>query len=260
MTGTGTDAKDRVRAQYGSVGDAYVKSVGHATGSDLQRMIEVARPQDTERMLDLATGGGHVARVFAPHVAEVVASDLTPEILTHAAASFAEQGLANITTALVDAEEIPFPDASFDLVTCRIAPHHFPHPDRFVREAARVLAPGGRFVLIDSTVPEGESGAFYNRFELLRDPSHVRSLTIAEWESHITAAGLDLDLSETFHKRHDFADWTSRSRMTDQDRVTLERMMLDAAPAIREEHRAEITDGRLIAFQDTKTLFLAHKP
>lgn len=260
MTDTGTAAKDRVRAQYGSVGDAYVKSVGHATGSDLQRMIEVARPQDTERMLDLATGGGHVARVFAPHVAEVVASDLTPEILTHAAASFAEQGLANITTALVDAEEIPFPDASFDLVTCRIAPHHFPHPDRFVRDAARVLAPGGRFVLIDSTVPEGESGAFYNRFELLRDPSHVRSLTIAEWESHITAAGLDLDLSETFHKRHDFADWTSRSRMTDQDRVTLERMMLDADSAIREEHRAEITDGRLIAFQDTKTLFLAHKP
>lgn len=260
MSDARTTAKDRVRAQYGSVGDAYVKSVGHATGSDLQRMIDVAQPQASERLLDIATGGGHVARTFAPYVAEVVASDLTPEILAHAAASFTEQGLANITTALADAEEIPFPDASFDLVTCRIAPHHFPYPERFVQEAARVLSPGGRFVLIDSTVPDGEPGAFFNRFETLRDSSHVRSLTIAEWEALITAAGLELDLAETFHKRHDFADWTGRSRMTDEDRTTLERMMLDADPATREEHRAEITDGRLIAFQDTKTLFLAHKP
>jgi len=260
MTEAGNEAKERVRAQYGAVGDAYVKSVGHATGSDLQRMVEVARPQPDERMLDLATGGGHVARVFAPHVAEVVASDLTPEILTHADASFAEQGLANVTTALVDAEEIPYPDASFDLVTCRIAPHHFPHPGRFVQEVSRVLRPGGRFVLVDSTVPEGEPGAFFNRFEMLRDPSHVRSLTVAEWQALIEQAGLLLDLSETFHKRHDFEDWTSRSRMTSEDRSTLERMMLDADPAIREEHHAEIVEGRLVAFQDTKTLFLAHKP
>jgi ubiquinone/menaquinone biosynthesis C-methylase UbiE len=260
MTDSGATAKDRVRAQYGAVGDAYVKSAGHATGSDLQRMVEVANPQPDERMLDLATGGGHVARVFAPHVAEVVASDLTPEILTHAAASFAEQGLANITTALVDAEEIPYSDASFDLVTCRIAPHHFPHPDRFAQEAARVLRSGGRFVLIDSTVPESEPGALFNRFETLRDPSHVRSLTVAEWEALISSTGLVLDLAETFHKRHDFADWTGRSRMTEGDRATLERMMLDADPTIRDEHHAEIIDGRLVAFQDTKTLFLAHKP
>lgn len=259
MTDAGTTAKDRVRAQYGAVGDAYVKSVGHATGTDLQRMIEVAQPQATERLLDIATGGGHVARVFAPHVAEVIASDLTPEILTHAAASFVEQGLGNVTTALVDAEEIHYPDASFDLVTCRIAPHHFPYPHRFVREAARILTPDGRFILIDSTVPEGEPGAFFNHFETLRDPSHVRSLTVAEWSALIVRAGLVLDLAETFHKRHDFTDWTSRSRMTDEDRATLERMMLDADPAIREEHHAEIADGHLVAFQDTKTLFLAHK-
>jgi len=187
-----------------------------------------------------------------------VASDLTPEILTHAAASFAEQELTNVTTALVDAEEIPYPDASFDLVTCRIAPHHFPHPDRFVQEAARVLKSGGRFVLIDSTVPDGEPGVFFNRFETLRDPSHVRSLTVAEWEGLIEAAGLVAELAETFHKRHDFDDWTGRSRMTAEDRTTLERMMLDADLAIRNQHHAEIVDGHLIAFQDTKTLFLAH--
>lgn len=253
------DAKDRVRAQYGAVGDAYVTSVGHATGSDLQRMVELARPQPTDRLLDLATGGGHVARTFAPLLADVVASDLTPEILEHAARAFAQDGLANVTTALVDAEEIPFPEGSFDLVTCRIAPHHFPNPDRFVAAAARVLRPGGRFVLVDSTVPEGDSGAFYNRFELLRDPSHVRSLTVGEWLDLIVDAGLDVTQAESFTKRHDFDDWTSRSRMTAEDKTTLERMLLDADSAIQGQFGAEIVDGRLVGFTDTKTLFVAEK-
>ncbi len=254
------DAKDRVRHQYGAVGDAYVRSVGHATGSDLLRMIDLAAPQPHERLLDLATGGGHVARVFAPLVATVVASDLTPEILGHAGTYLHGLGLTNITMAIADAEAIPFPDASFDLVTCRIAPHHFPDPAAFVRESARVLRPGGRFVLVDSTVPDGEAGAFFNSFETLRDPSHVRSLTVEEWLDLIAAAGLDLVHAETFQKRHDFADWTGRSRMSEENRTTLERMMLDAEDGIRTQFQPEIIDGRLVAFQDTKTLFVARSP
>jgi ubiquinone/menaquinone biosynthesis C-methylase UbiE len=250
-------AKYKVRAQYGSVGDAYVRSVGHATGSDLQRMVEVSDPKPTDRMLDLATGGGHVARVFAPLVAEVVASDLTPEIIEHAGAYLAGLGLANVSTAIVDAEEIPFEDGSFDIVTCRIAPHHFPNPGRFVEEASRVLRPGGRFVLVDSTVPDGEVGAFYNRYEKLRDPSHVASLTVEAWIALIERAGMRLDLAETFTKRHDFEDWTTRSRMSDGERAALERMMLGASEEIREQFRAEVVEGRLVGFTDAKTLFVA---
>ncbi len=252
-------AKDRVRAQYGSVGDAYVRSVGHATAGDLERMVELSEPLSSERLLDLATGGGHVARVFAPHVAEVVATDLTPEILEHAAAYFMEQGLSTISTAIADAEAIPFEDGSFDIVTCRIAPHHFPDPGRFVREVARVLRPGGRFVLIDSTVPEGDAGGFYNRFELLRDPSHVRSLTRGEWESLIAGAGLALTHVETYTKTHDFDDWTTRSRMSAEDRARLERMMLDADEEIRALFQAEVVEGRLVGFTDAKSLFVAVK-
>ncbi len=253
------DAKDRVRAQYTSVGDAYVKSVGHATGSDLQRMIALAAPLPAERLLDIATGGGHVARVFAPLVAEVIASDLTPEILVHAERSFAELGLTNVTVAVADAEQLPFDDGSFDLVTCRIAPHHFPEPGRFVIEAVRVLRPGGRFVQVDSTVPDGEGGAFFNRFELARDPSHMRSLTVDEWLALIGEAGLVTTNAESFAKRHDFDDWTSRSRMTVGDRDALETMMLDASEAIQAQFAAEIRDGKLVAFSDTKTLFVAQR-
>ncbi|MGB3305282.1 MAG: class I SAM-dependent methyltransferase [Thermomicrobiales bacterium] len=253
------EAKARVRAQYGAVGDAYVKSTGHATGNDLARMVEVATPTSADILLDIATGGGHVARTFAPHVSHVIASDLTPEILQHAAAFFKELGLTNVETRIADAEELPFADASFDIVTCRIAPHHFPRPDRFVSEVARVLRPGGRFVLIDSTVPEGEAGVFFNRFEQLRDPSHVRSLTIPEWESLISTAGLALATVESFTKRHDFDDWTARSRMSEPDKATLEAMMLAASDETQASHNAEIANGKLVAFTDTKTLFAATK-
>lgn len=114
-------------------------------------------------------------------------------------------------------------------------------------------------MLADSTVAEGEAGAFFNRFELLRDPSHVRSLTLVEWQRLIGEAGLTLQVAETFFKRHDFDDWTARSRMSAEDKATLQRMMLDAEPSVREEHRAEFDGERLLGFQDTKTLFLAIK-
>ncbi|HEV2073069.1 MAG TPA: class I SAM-dependent methyltransferase [Thermomicrobiales bacterium] len=213
------------------------------------------QPAPDETLLDIATGGGHVTRVFAPHVASVVATDLTPPILEHAAKAFAGWGIGNVTTAVADAEALPFDDASFDIVTCRIAPHHFPDPAAFVREVARVLRLGGRFVLVDSTVPEGEDGALFNRFEKLRDPSHVRSLTAGEWTSLLGDAGFSIEAIEPFMKRHDFADWTSRSRTSAEDREELTRMIL-GAPGVFGAETAPDDPGTVLAFTDTKTLFL----
>lgn len=253
------EAKQRVMAQYGAAGDAYVRSAGHASGKDLDRMVELSGAKLTDRLLDIATGGGHVARSFSPLVHHVVASDLTPEILHHAGNSFAEHGLANVRTEVADAESLPFPDASFEIVACRIAPHHFPHPEQFVAEVARVLTPGGKFLLIDTTVPPGAAGDFTNRIDKLRDPSHVRALTIAEWETLIGDAGLALSHVETFTKRHDFADWTTRSRMSDADRNALAREMAEATEDIRTGLKMEFVDGQIAAFTDTKTLFVASR-
>lgn len=257
MTSEAEEIKAKVRRQFAAAGDAYVRSSGHATGSDLQRMVELAAPRPDDVVLDLATGGGHVARVFAPHVARVVATDLTPEILEHAAASFREHELTNVETALADAEQIPFLEGSFDIVTCRIAPHHFPQPAAFVTESARVLKPGGRFVLVDSTVEPGPVGEAFNVFEKLRDPSHVRSLTVAEWLDQITAAGMTVTHRETFAKTHDFADWVARSRAP---REAVERFLLDADEALRQAHDVVIEDGHVRSFTDTKTLFVALRP
>lgn len=254
--------KQRVREQYGSVGNAYVQSVGHATGSDLERMVLLAEPRPTDTLLDIATGGGHVARVFAPMVASVIASDLTPEILAHAETYLSGLGLTNVRFEVVDAEAIPYDDGAFDIVTCRIAPHHFPNPRRFVAEVARVLKQGGRFVLVDSTVPPGEAGAFFNRFEKRRDPSHVESLTLPAWRALLNDQALTLVVTETFTKRHDFEDWISRARVTPGTRVELERMLLDADPTLRDAF--DVRPGAdafqpIANFSDTKTLFVAIK-
>jgi ubiquinone/menaquinone biosynthesis C-methylase UbiE len=256
-----TDAQDRVRAQYGKVGDAYVKSAGHATGNDLERMLALAEPGSTDTLLDIATGGGHVARVIGPHVGRVIASDLTPEMLDHAIPYLEQQGLANVERLVADAQDLPLDDASVDIVTCRIAPHHFPNPAAFVAEVARVLRPGGRFLLVDSTVPDGPVGEFFNAYETVRDPSHVRSLTEAEWRALLEGAGMRLVAVEAFRKRHEFGEWTERMQVSAEDLARLQAMMREAG---EEVHRAfevafEPETGAVESWVDTKTLFAAVK-
>lgn len=255
-----TDARDRVRAQYGRVGDAYVRSVGHATGDDLARMLLHADPRPTDTLLDIATGGGHVARVIGAHVRRVIASDLTPEMLDHAIPYLRAQGLPDVERLVADAQELPLPDASLEIVTCRIAPHHFPDPARFVTEVARVLAPGGRFVLVDSTVPEGDMGDLFNRYEAIRDPSHVRSLTEGEWIALLENAGMAPFAVETFRKRHEFADWTARMQVTAEDRDELQALLRDAGAEVHEAFEVAFdADGAVESWVDTKTLFASKK-
>ncbi len=252
-------AKERVLRQYGSVGDAYVRSAGHAGGNDLARLVEVINPSESERMLDIATGGGHVARALAPHVSSVIASDLTPSMLAEAEKFIVGLGITNVAFEIADAEDLPFTDDSFDIVTCRIAPHHFPNPDRFVNEVARVLKAGGRFGLIDSVVPEGDLGAIFNQFELARDPSHVRSLTIDEWQKLLIAAGLQVELIEFYPKRHDFAEWTARANVPVDQRSEVAAILLDAGVAAIEAFHMEFDGTELRAFTDSKALILAKK-
>lgn len=251
--------KEAVQRQYAQHAEAYVQSKTHASGDDLARLVEIVAPTKNDEALDIATGGGHVAAALATRVKQVVASDLTPEMLRAAATFFASRNLTNIEIAEADAETLPFPDGSFDIVTCRIAPHHFPRPDQFVREAARVLRIGGRFALVDTTVPAGEAGSWLNDFEKRRDPSHVRSLPAVEWTKVIESAGLTLEATERFPKRHDFADWTARAGMDTAARDALAKHLVSASPEIREALQVEQDQETVIAFTDEKTLFFAVK-
>jgi ubiquinone/menaquinone biosynthesis C-methylase UbiE len=136
----------RVRSQFGRTANAYVESTGHAQGAELAQMVALAHALHpgalaAKTVLDVATGGGHTALAFALAGAQVTATDLTPEMVAAARAFVQANGGEGVRLGVAPAEDLPFADAGFDLVTCRIAAHHFADPERFVREAARVLKP-----------------------------------------------------------------------------------------------------------------------
>jgi ubiquinone/menaquinone biosynthesis C-methylase UbiE len=253
--------KNLVQEQFGAVAERYVTSVSHARGGDLARMIELARPRGDERLLDIATGGGHTALAFAPHVREVVAADLTPRMLAAAEAFVREQGAANVTFQLADAEALPLPDASFEIVTTRIAPHHFPNPHQYIREVARVLRPGGLFVLDDNMAPDDqELDLFLNRFEQWRDPSHVRSHTVAEWSQWIEDAGLRIEHAEPLQpKRYEFATWTEQMRMPAAERDALEAWLLAAPARCAEFFQIVAEDGHVRWLTTRYSIIVARK-
>ncbi|NNC78940.1 MAG: class I SAM-dependent methyltransferase [Acidimicrobiales bacterium] len=222
-------SQDVNRTQFGANAANYATSEVHAKGASLARLVELVQPKSDWRALDIATAAGHTAFAFAPHVHSVVASDLTPEMIELAASRTTELDHGNVTTELADAENLPFDDASFDLVTSRIAPHHFPQPSRFVADVARVLRPGGCFGLVDNVVPDDpDAAAYYNAWEKRRDPSHARALGMAEWRSLIAASGFTVEHEEAIGKQMSFADWVNNMSVPADDRPSLLADLLDA--------------------------------
>lgn len=263
MVGRGgaTDHKRRVQEQFGAGAEAYVASRGHASGDDLAQLVHWAEGGPVKIALDVATGGGHTALALAPAYGRVIASDLTPRMLAGAAAAIRARGAANVRYACADAERLPFADEAFDLCSCRIAPHHFADPARFVAEVARVLKPSGLFLLEDSIVPEDPAlDAFLNAAETVRDPTHVRSLSARQWRALLTGAGLTVEDEAVARKTHPFADWVARARVPDEALARLEATLRDAPPAARDAFAIVLdADGRVLSHTDDKILLKARK-
>jgi SAM-dependent methyltransferase len=209
-------------------------------------VVEVATLTGTERVLDVATGAGHTAFALAPYAAEVVALDITKEMLAVAQKSAAERHLDNIRFLEGDAQQLPCADASFDVVSCRHAPHHFPDVQRAVQEWARVLKPGGKLVLVDSISPEEpEAEALLHEIEILRDPSHVRNLRLSEWVACLNEAGFIVISTHEMGTFLDIPSWTQRMRTPAASVAAIERLFYDADPTIRTRLRIEEKDGVL---------------
>lgn len=231
---------------FGANAAAYATSRTHAQGASLQRVVDLVQPQATWRALDIATGAGHTALAFAPHVAEVIASDVTPEMLAQAARLATERGLTNVTTRIADAGQLPFGPGEFDLVTSRIAPHHFHDIPRFVAECARVLKPGGVLAVVDNIAPEDAAAAAYiDDYERLRDPSHVRCLPAGEWRAQFERAGFAVAHDERIVKRIGFDEWCNHQKAPLELRARLREVLLAATGAAREQLDPAEVDGAL---------------
>jgi ubiquinone/menaquinone biosynthesis C-methylase UbiE len=224
------DVKQSVQRQFGQVAANYATSAVHVAGPDLDAMLVAAAPRTDARLLDAGCGAGHTALAFAPRVAEVVAVDLTEAMLTQARRLAAERGLTNIAFQRGDVEQLPYPDAAFDIVTSRYSAHHYPHPPIALSEFARVLRPGGLFLLVDVVSPDDPAqDTFLNAIELLRDPSHVRDHSIDQWRAMLGAAGFAADLVGRWDLRLDFESWVARMN-TPPLAVSQLRALFDGAP------------------------------
>jgi ubiquinone/menaquinone biosynthesis C-methylase UbiE len=190
-------------------------------------MVEIVKPQPVWRVLDIATGTGHTAFVFSPFVAQVLATDITPEMLETTRQQARERKLSNITVEYADAEDLPYADESFDLVTCRIAAHHFSNVIGFLAQARRVLHHGGIIAVVDNIVPAGLVGSYVNAFEKLRDPSHHQCLSLPDWLEALEQTGFSIQTHERLEKRMNFHNWASRHGPVMQEYL---RALLELAP------------------------------
>ena len=206
--------------------DAYRASATHASDADLDTVVEMCNPHAGKKILDVATGGGHVARRLRELGAEVVTLDPSPGMQPD---------------VIAPAEHIPFEDGSFDCVVTRIAPHHFTAIGEAVGEMVRV---SNRELVVEDTLYISEE---HEQAEKLRDPSHVRSYTEEEWREMLTDAGVELERVEYFEKTHDTDDWLARTGCTGDDAARVRELLRPVSP----------DDGR--TWRDTKILIKARK-
>jgi ubiquinone/menaquinone biosynthesis C-methylase UbiE len=196
----------------------------------LRLIIEAAKPEPHHKLLDVACGGGIVVCAFAPHVKHATGIDMTPAMLDRARQHATDTGVANVNWDRGDVMSLPYADGAFDIVVTRFSMHHFPDPLGVLREMVRVCAPGGRVVVVDMYASEEPAkAAEWNRLEKLRDPSHVRCLTLPELQALFGQAGLPQPQASFYELRDEVRNLLRRSFPNPGDDVKIIEMFTASA-------------------------------
>jgi len=237
-------SRDQFARQSRNYGNSHIL----ADTSDIAEALGDLASGNGRKALDIATGGGHTAVFLAENGWDVTASDLTPAMLDRVLELAAEKGVA-IHTALHEAEQLPYPAEAFDLVACRVAAHHFSDPAAFVSEVARVLVPGGHFLLIDGSVPDGSLVAeeWIHSVEKLRDPSHGRFLPPAAWTKLCESAGLQIiNTGLTPFKQPDLEWYFETAATPTQNRAAVVELVRSAPEEARTAFHICQEDGKTV--------------
>jgi SAM-dependent methyltransferase len=187
---------------------------------------------------------------------DVTLADIAQPMLDRALEAAQQRGLA-VQTRLHPAEELPYPDASIDLVTCRVAPHHFSSPAQFIQETARVLKSGGHFLLIDGTVDDDqpEVEEWMHRLEKLRDPSHNRLLTPRAWRQLCGDSGLQVIHCEITPFKQPDLDWYFEAAATPaENREQVLELIANAPESVRRLTGLTEEDGKIVWWWQRLTL------
>ncbi|GAB7128872.1 class I SAM-dependent methyltransferase [Silvimonas sp. JCM 19000] len=224
----------QVTQQFDPVASAYLTSAVHAQGEDLQCLAGVAEQQKPAQALDIGCGAGHAAFTIAPFCGQVIASDITPGMLATVAEAAAARGFNNLITQQAASQSLPFADAQFDLVCSRYSAHHWSDIPAALREARRVIKADGQFVMMDILGPASPvCDTHLQAIELLRDPSHVRDLSEAEWRAAVTAAGFAVTGFRVRRVRLEFASWIARMRTPEVYVNAIRTLLQGASPEVK---------------------------
>lgn len=244
---------------WDSRGAGYASSAVHKHGPSLPKLLALARPGPSDRCLDLGTGTGHTAAALAEHAGHVVGLDLSEGMLRSACELYG--GRPNLTFHHAPAHNTGLEAESFDLVTARHTLHHHPDVAATLAEAARVLKPGGRLVIVDETTPDAQVDTWYDALERARDPTHVRAYTLGEWQAFIQGAGLEWIVGDarTVYPLS-VADWVGRMNPTPADAERVYTLLREADAHARRTFNIVYDRGRAVRFDMPMALTLALKP
>ncbi len=246
--------QDLVASQFGPQAAAYVTSVVHAKGEDLQALAQLMAERGAARVLDLGCGGGHVSFTVAPHVAEVVAYDLSSDMLRAVTEEAARRGLTNIVPVQGVAEDLPFAESSFDFVVSRYSAHHWQHLPSGLAHARNVLKKGGRAIFMDVIAPASPLlDTYLQSVELLRDPSHVRDYSLMEWTRAAQTEGFQVQEVVERRLRLEFLPWITRIATPELHVAAIRSLQAKASEEVRAHFDLE-ADGTFTV--DTMTLTL----
>lgn len=234
---------------------AYAKSASHARGDDLGTLLAALASTPGQRAADIATGTGHTALALAAAGLSVIGLDPTPAMLAEARRLAAAQGLtAAVRWECADADHLPLPDASFDVVTCRRAFHHFPDPAHALGEMVRLLAPGGRLGVTDMC-PTAETAATVHQLERLRDATHRTALTDAQWRALLAQANLTVCTWQVSEEPSTFAQWLAPIAIDGPEADAIRRALSTCSAEVL----AALTGGRVDGWVKRRLIFVAER-